>query len=161
MRARETVHDVTLFSLYLKSLTSTRCDLTRPCQTCRDRDHPELCAYHPPNKRQNIDQGGASVLKAAEDSANNGGFVTLGNREFDFLCRKLSLLENSIADLKREMRRTTNGRTPPYHGDAMSGAIDPAVDGRLGAPTHMDVHGVHIKNDAVCANIPLMIYSAN
>lgn len=76
--------------------------------------------------------------------------MTLGNREFDFLCRKLSLLESSIADLKREMKRNANGRSPLYHGDAMSGAIDPAVDGRLGGPTHTDVHGVHIKNDAVC-----------
>lgn len=129
-------------------LTGYRCDLSRPCQTCRDRDHPELCSYHPPSKRQNIDQGSSSILKAA-DEANGGGIVTLGNREFDFLCKKLSVLESSIADLKREMKRNSNGRSPLYHGDAMSGAIDPAVDGRLTGPTHTDVHGVHIKNDAV------------
>ena len=137
-------------------LTFTRCDLTRPCQTCRDRDHPELCSYHPPSKRQNVDQGSSSILKAAEESVNNSGFVTLGNREFDFLCRKLSVLESSIADLKREMKRNSNGRSPLYHGDSMVGAIDPAVDGRLQEPTHTDVHGVHIKNDAVSTSFVIL-----
>ena len=133
---------------HVHTLTQNRCDLTRPCQTCRDRDHPELCSYHPPSKRQNVDQGSLSILKAAEETSNGSGFVTLGNREFDFLCRKLSVLESSIADLKREMKR--NGRSPLYHGDTMAGAIDPAVDGRFHGPTHTDVHGVHIRNDAVC-----------
>lgn len=138
-----------------KMLTHSRCDLSRPCQTCRDRDHPELCSYHPPSKRQNLGQssdggGFTSSFKVEEVPQNPGGFVSLGNREFDFLCRKLTVLENSITDLKREMKRNANGRSPFMDGDASGGSnIDPAVDGRLQRPTHADVHGVHIKNDAV------------
>ena len=141
-------------------LTSHRCDLTRPCQTCRDRDHPELCSYHPPSKRQNIEQGRDSILKNVEEASNNAGFVTLGNREFDFLCRKLSVLESSIADLKRELKRNTNGRSPSYHGDTMAGSnIDPAVDGMMERHAHTDAHGVHIKNAAVRNDLICLVYS--
>ena len=80
----------------------------------------------------------------------NASFVTLGRGEFDFLCRKLSTLEGSIADLRREMRHSAHDRRTFHGTDSSTEAnIDPAVDGRHGGPTHTDVHGVHVKNDAV------------
>ena len=132
-------------AIFTKILIRYRCDLSRPCQTCRDREHPELCSYHPPNKRQSIDQS-SSVL----NDGSAPGSITLGRGEFDFLCRKLNMLENSIADLRREMRLHGNDGIQFHNGDATVGAnIDPAVHGRPRKPTHTDVHGVHIKNDAV------------
>ena len=130
------------------ALTLCRCDLSRPCQTCRDRDHPELCSYHPPNKRQSIDQG-ASFSKP-DELPSNGGLVTLSRNEFDFLCRKLNTLESSIADLRREMGRNTHHQSPYHDPDIVAGSnIDPQVEGRSQEPTHADVHGVHMKNVAV------------
>lgn len=129
-----------------------RCDLNRPCQTCRDRDHPELCSYHPPNKRQSVDTSAPN--QRTENYAADAGFVTLGRGEFDFLCRKLNTLEHSISELRREMRR--NGPAPAnevYHGTNGSAPsnIDPAVEGRGHPPTYVDVHGVHMKNITVSA----------
>lgn len=124
---------------------SFRCDLSRPCQTCRDREHPELCSYHPPNKRQNGEQG--AIAKGEEPSA--APFVTLARPEFEFLCRKLTTLESSIADLKREMKRNASDRTPFHDAEIpASGAIDPAVQHVGHKPSHTDVHGVHVRNDA-------------
>lgn len=81
-------------------------------------------------------------------------FVTMGRGEFDFLCRKLNTLENSIADLKRELKRNANHHSPFHDLDTLAGSnIDPAVGGRPRRPTHTDVHGVHIKNDAVGSSI--------
>lgn len=129
-------------------LILSRCDLSRPCQTCRDRDHPELCSYHPPNKRQNVEQSTpAPRMRPVEDghlstpASGAAASVTLGRAEFDMLCRKLNGLENSIADLKREIRR--NAHDSNGNNDS---------DGSADAPRqhfHTDVHGLHTKNESV------------
>lgn len=62
-----------------------KCDQTVPCKTCVVREHPELCAYHPPTeshppaKRLNTAMGG---LNNGHDFNNglvhiHGGTVTL------------------------------------------------------------------------------------
>lgn len=80
----------------------------------------------------------------------SSGFVTLSRNEFDFLCRKLNTLESSIADLRREMRRNTHHQSPYHEPSVVAGSnIDPQVEGRSQEPTHVDVHGVHMKNVAV------------
>lgn len=127
-----------------------RCDLSRPCQTCRDRDHPELCSYHPPNKRQNVDQNAPAtvpLMRPTEDghlqpSAAGAGSVTLGRAEFDMLCRKLNGLENSIADLKREIRRNAHESNGTQDSDG-------SADGQRHHQSHTDVHGLHTKNESV------------
>lgn len=85
-----------------------------------------------------------------DDGASNGNLITIGRNEFDFLCQKLNNLENSITDLRLEMKRNMHAQSP-YHDVETSGMsnIDPAVDGRPQASKHVDVHGVHMKNVAV------------
>lgn len=94
---------------------------------------------------------GSSVKQ--EDTTANGGMVTLGRGEFDFLCRKLHALESSISDLRRELGfKAHHGDESLTNGESADGMtnIDPAVDGRAARrPTHTDIHGVHVKNDAV------------
>ncbi|KAH9807345.1 GAL4-like Zn(II)2Cys6 (or C6 zinc) binuclear cluster DNA-binding domain [Teratosphaeria destructans] len=159
-----------------------KCDLSRPCQTCRDRDHPELCSYHPPNKRQQGDQG-HPILKVEEGSAITG-MITLGRAEFDMLCNKLNGLENSIAELRRELGRSSsydqssyshqpNGHRhevePAHH---YRGPIAPPIqpgpeylDTLPQRPSHYDVHGIHTRNDTGeivhfgAGSIPAMLYS--
>lgn len=138
-------------------LTVRRCDLTRPCQTCRDRDHPELCSYHPPNKRQSVEQ--SQAIPRTDDTPSGGGFVTLARGEFDFLCRKLNSLENSIADMRHEMRRTGASRSIFADTDATHETnIDPAMEAAPAADEirHADAHGVHMKNVAVSAALKLL-----
>lgn len=153
----------------------SRCDLSRPCQTCRDRDHPELCSYHPPNKRQNADQAAPQVpMPRSEDGyAISGappagpGNVTLSQAQFDMLCNKLHGLENSIAELRNEIARNSNGQsiseiadTAMYSrgDDVQANGIDSqcgqVANGDGKAPQlfqrHAAMHGIHAKNDQVC-----------
>ena len=89
-------------------------------------------------------------MPKVEDMAFNASYVTLGRGEFDFLSRKLISLENSIADLRRDMARNGQGIAPLQDPQANGAAnIDPAVEGRPRGYSHTDVHGVHVKNDAV------------
>lgn len=76
--------------------------------------------------------------------------MTLGRDEFDFLCRKLSVLEDSIKDLRREMRRNAPENGSVHEIDGFNPAnIDPNMEAAPNRPSHTDVHGVHVKNDAV------------
>ncbi|KAK4574297.1 hypothetical protein LTR86_002058 [Recurvomyces mirabilis] len=143
-----------------------KCDLSRPCQTCRDRDHPELCSYHPPNKRQNIDMDHPMIK--AEEGVNGNSFVTLGRGEFEMLCSKLNGLEDSIAELRHEISR--NSAVDPnitrHESHAAAGAAKPNGHRRKeNAPTHTDVHGIHTRNEAGeivhlgGGSIPAMLYA--
>ena len=95
-----------------------RCDLSRPCQTCRDRDHPELCSYHPPNKRQAAEQPAPPVpVPRSEDGFSASGMapatagnVTISQAQFDMLCNKLHGLEESITELRNEISRNSKGQ---------------------------------------------------
>ncbi|UJO22323.1 uncharacterized protein CLAFUR5_09190 [Fulvia fulva] len=133
-----------------------KCDLSRPCQTCRDRDHPELCSYHPPNKRQNLDGNQQAPVMRQDDGqfgGPGGNYVTLGRHEFDMLCHKLNGLENSIADLRREIRR--NAHDQNGHQDS---------DGAR-RQTYTDLHGLHTKNESGeivhlgGGSVPAMLYA--
>ncbi|KAK5114500.1 hypothetical protein LTR62_002435 [Meristemomyces frigidus] len=146
-----------------------KCDLSRPCQTCRDRDHPELCSYHPPNKRQNLDLD-HPLIKAEENASAGGGFVTLARGEFDMLCSKLNGLEHSIAELRDEISR--NAVDPQITGEGGHVVRDeapPKFNGRDHGQerplTHTDVHGIHTRNEAGeivhfgGGSIPAMLYA--
>lgn len=64
------------------------------------------------------------------------------------LFNKLSSLEDSIAEMREEMA----SRRPmqhDFHTNGGASGFDPTADGRVRRPTHTDVHGVHMKNDAV------------
>lgn len=74
-------------------------------------------------------------------SAPGAASITLGRAEFDMLCRKLNGLEDSIADLKREIRRNANESSGNQDSD---GSADGARQ-----QTHTDVHGLHTKNESV------------
>lgn len=134
-----------------------KCDLSRPCQTCRDRDHPELCSYHPPSKRQNVDGHATAGMSRPDDDESHGmsmphdpGYVMLERNAFDLLCHKLNGLENSIADLRREIRRNNH---EDNHG--MQESDGSSESHRL--QTHADVHGLHTMNQSVSSPLALVI----
>ena len=83
------------------------------------------------------------------------GFVTIGRSELDKLFNKLSGLEESIAQLREDMGVRLNDRTTHHDFDTNGSAVggDATVDGRVRRPTHTDVHGVHMKNDAVSCKL--------
>lgn len=138
---------------------SGRCDLTRPCKTCCEREHPELCAYNPPpNKRLNVGPG-PNDNKSDEAVMGGPGFVTIGRSELDKLFNKLNGLEESIAEMREEMsfRRGDHHERHELDNNGGAGPAEHFVDGRVRRPTHTDVHGVHMKNDAVSCKLIVTI----
>jgi hypothetical protein len=146
-----------------------RCDLSRPCQTCRDRDHPELCSYHPPNKRQTAEQPAPPVpVPRSEDGFSAAGIapvaagnVTLSQAQFDMLCNKLHGLEDSITELRNEISRnsqgqlTNNNHDPELYktsDDQKQSDLNNLSNGDTSAPRfqrHAAAHGIHAKNELV------------
>jgi hypothetical protein len=127
-----------------------RCDLSRPCQTCRDRDHPELCSYHPPNKRQTAEQTAPSVpVPRSEDGYTApgvvpaaAGSVTLSQAQFDMLCNKLHGLEDSISELRNEISRNSQGRNASdNHDPALYSARENELPGIYNASSNNQTNG--------------------
>lgn len=73
--------------------------------------------------------------------------MTIGRSELDKLFSKLSGLEDSIEQMREELGSRRNDRHVRHELD--TNGADPTVDGIVRRPTHTDVHGVHMKNDAV------------
>lgn len=65
------------------------------------------------------------------------GTVVLGRSEFDMLCQKLTGLEQSIAELRKELGRDSR-------------VLDPALGG---VSDHTDLHGYHHKNASVSRDL--------
>nr|POE48058.1 hypothetical protein CFP56_01386 [Quercus suber] len=143
-----------------------KCDLSRPCQTCRDRDHTELCSYDPPHKRFATIEGSA-VTPKVEEPYFNGGHVVLGRGEFEMLCAKLDRLEHSVNELKRSsqnyagegLRLPGPDQIAPYRGERYHDLAYPT------SPLmHTDVHGIHTRNDQDstvhlgASSIPALLY---
>ncbi|KAF2720094.1 hypothetical protein K431DRAFT_249904 [Polychaeton citri CBS 116435] len=125
-----------------------KCDLSRPCQTCRDREHPELCNYNPPSKRQNVDHDGAGPGFKQEDGSA-GSYVTVGRAELDLLFQKLNNLEKSLADLRHEISRNASERQAETQLDqSLVQEAATAAAERLQPRRHIDIHGMHTRNDA-------------
>ena len=111
-----------------------RCDLNRPCKTCVEREHPELCDYHPPAKRQNVGASNTAALTHEDSSgvahrtAANTPNVTLSHGEFSSLLRKLDGLESNIEDLRRELRSSRHHEG--HHSFSETSPSTPLTNGR-------------------------------
>ncbi|CAC9884578.1 unnamed protein product, partial [Aureobasidium pullulans] len=121
-----------------------RCDLARPCRTCVEREHPELCDYHPPNKKQNNGSSSSASLALPSASTSSGvpassaNTVTLARSDFDHLCRKLDNVESALEELRREMRgsnsrphQQTSGRSSPSSTTQKADAAQPWINNQF------------------------------
>ena len=135
-----------------------RCDLARPCRTCVEREHPELCDYHPPSKKQNTSSSSSATLAlpvagtSGGVSASSSNTVTLSRSDFDHLCRKLDNVENALEDMRREMRglnnrptQHTSGRSSPSSTTQKTDTAQPWINNQF--TSHTTVHGLHARND--------------
>lgn len=135
-----------------------RCDLARPCRTCVEREHPELCDYHPPSKKQNTSSSSSATLAlpvagtSGGVSASSSNTVTLSRSDFDHLCRKLDNVENALEDMRREMRglnnrptQHTSGRSSPSSTTQKTDTAQPWINNQF--TRHTTVHGLHARND--------------
>jgi hypothetical protein len=89
-------------------------------------------------------------LSTAVEAPTLPGTVTLMRSDFDTLCQKLSRLEESIADLQREVRSTqqSNAVTSPGTGGRPTRERSPDDDVDPRRQSHTDRHGLHTKNES-------------
>lgn len=139
-----------------------RCDLARPCRTCVEREHPELCDYHPPNKKQNTassssaplalpraDSSGAAPAMGANLAMST---VTLARSDFEHLLRKLDNVESTLEELRREIKgsatrptQQNSGRSSPSSTTQKADTTQPWINNQF--TRHTSVHGLHARND--------------
>lgn len=145
-----------------------RCDLARPCRTCVEREHPELCDYHPPNKKQATGAPGSIPLAKPQNAGtpagpsfnsniqSNDGTVTIARADLEHLFRKLDNVENTLEDLRREIR-TNNASSHQRTPLQLSGRSSPQQSISRSEPgqirfenqftRHTSVNGIHATND--------------
>ena len=124
-----------------------KCTQEVPCKTCIDREHPELCTYHPPDKKRR--PGSTSASSIVLDSQSSSGSVVLAKGDWERLCSKLETVELSLSELRSDIRRVageaigSNGgddRTPPAESRSEKGTEDFLA-------RHVTSHGIHAHND--------------
>lgn len=82
-----------------------KCNYETPCQTCVDREHPELCQYQLPSKRPNNDLHS----KPSPISANNMRSV---KAKRDGIWDKIKRMEEAIRELKEDLKHVVTGGEP-------------------------------------------------
>lgn len=90
-------------------------------------------------------------VSTSVEAATVPSTVTLMRSDFDTLCQKLSRLEESIADLRREVRSTQQSNAL-FSCDAGRGPTrerSPVDDIDPRRQSHTDRHGLHTKNESV------------
>jgi hypothetical protein len=122
-----------------------KCTQEVPCKTCIDREHPELCTYHPPEKRRK--SGSISAANAVPFDSTQPGTVTVAKSDWERLCSKLETVEQSLADLRSDIRRVAgdnaNGMreaSPPMERESEKGSEDPLA-------RHVSAQGIHAHNE--------------
>ncbi|KAI9708351.1 MAG: hypothetical protein M1820_004055 [Bogoriella megaspora] len=120
-----------------------KCTQEVPCKTCIDREHPELCTYHPPEKRR---KSSTTNIVLHDPSAST---VTLSKADWERLCSKLDTVEQSLSDLRSDIKRVAgdnmNGHRegkspPPVDSRSDKGNEDPLA-------RHVHSQGIHARND--------------
>ncbi|KAF2653023.1 hypothetical protein K491DRAFT_603683 [Lophiostoma macrostomum CBS 122681] len=131
-----------------------KCDQSVPCKTCVQREHPELCSYHPPSethppaKRISMH----NVVNNGNDFSNgmvhiHGGTVTLPREDWERICAKLQTAEKSLADLKNSISSVSE--VPPNNGHV--NGYSPATAGNtpLAATAPMDSEQSHVRTQGI------------
>ncbi|KAF2495336.1 hypothetical protein BU16DRAFT_460954 [Lophium mytilinum] len=140
-----------------------KCDQNVPCKTCIDREHAELCTYHPPAeihppaKRMSMGVGAsAGVGHNSNDFSNgmvhiHGGTVTLPREDWDRICAKLQSAEKSLSDLKNSINNVSeiplNGTSNGYSPGTMTNTPLAANAPLDNEQRHVRTQGIHTQND--------------
>lgn len=77
-------------------LRKVKCSFELPCQTCADRQHPELCIYDPPSRRVRLEPGQRTSVPSSTSSAEPWAPWTPSREDWDALSTKMSKLERTL-----------------------------------------------------------------
>jgi hypothetical protein len=145
-----------------------KCSYQRPCKTCVDREHPQLCDFHPA-KRPNLGSEPCSTspnpstafVKPFSVQQSHDGLWTPSRTEWDELHRKVDRIERLLLDLRNEGRTSASSK-PRYNvsqaesddGHSVSAEENPAT----GINTNSDLLGenVYLGGNSVPAMVVAM-----
>ncbi len=98
-------------------LRKVRCSYQSPCQTCVERQHPELCLYEAPSKRVRL--APMSAPSDASPSSSFSGPWLPSRDDWERLCGKIDKLEQGLQAMRRGLpgRGAAESR-PRRHGTA-------------------------------------------
>lgn len=146
-----------------------KCDRNLPCDACVKRDHPDLCSHERPSKKQqSLPIGGvphgASHAEDAEYSSRpgtpslnaalfqdaSGPKVTLAKDEWDRMCVKLRVMEDTITQLRSGMADLS--RTAPGEAFSSSHSYEPSSEREgIHAPNDLGNGTVHLGSRSLVA----------
>jgi hypothetical protein len=112
-----------------------KCDYQTPCQKCADRDHPELCSYQLPSKRLNSGSFTETIAPKSDVSRPSGP-------EWDWITTKIENVEQSLQELKNDIRHLVAGYQHPSSG----GKLPPVGGGAKDLITNVEdlsAQGIH------------------
>ena len=116
-----------------------KCSYETPCRACIDRNHPELCSYEPPSKRVNL--GSVPAHPTATASPPPPVWVP-SKLEWDGLSSKLDTLEQSMMELRKEIRSIASPKRDTSSNSSHSSLQPEAPDGKRG-----EFKGLHTNTD--------------
>jgi hypothetical protein len=116
-----------------------KCDYETPCNTCVDRDHPELCLYQIPSKRVNVGSFAETLLPNSNDGRPSG-------TEWDRINTKLDNVEQSLLELKNDLRHPAAGYRNTL-ADGKLPLIDWAAKDRRSNVADTGAQGIHTNHD--------------
>jgi len=121
-----------------------KCSYDTPCQTCVEREHPEICSYDPPPKRVDVEGSASRLIQNSEPWVPS-------KHEWDELRAKLNTIEHILQELRQSIRQsaTTNPVSFTEIGESEDGTI--AVDPNLSR----EAPGIHSNSDLLGENVYL------
>ena len=120
-------------------LRKVKCSFELPCQTCTERQHPELCTYDPPLKRLHLEPSASSAVITPSSEP-----WVPSREDWEQMSSKVDRLENTLQLLRSELARKTRATA----SRSSPSTSDEGVES--GADLSRDVHAKHpLTGDAV------------
>lgn len=88
-------------------LRKVRCSFELPCQTCADRQHPELCVYDPPSRRVRLDSGPGTSMPLSTSPIDVWDSWAPSKEDWDDLSAKITKLERTLDLVRSELLQKT------------------------------------------------------
>jgi hypothetical protein len=133
-----------------------KCNYDRPCKTCVEREHPQLCDFHPA-KRPNLGSESFSASPAASNLFTQVGKGQSSHEEpwipsryeWDELRSKVDRIEQLLLDVRNDIRTSALTKERPGEGEA---DFD---DDRSASAEENPATGINTNSDLLGENVYL------
>lgn len=113
-------------------LRKVKCSYQSPCQTCVERQHPELCQYEAPLKRVRL-----APTPTSTGTSPSAGQVWMPSRnDWEALSAKIDTLQQTLQAVSKDLGR----RKAPSASDDSAASVDEDEDDGLDNDISHDIH---------------------